>query len=196
MTQHGPNRSLSSPPAHQRKERRDKVDLQHWRPRRGRHMFHGFSSRGAFRADDWRLFRHRTEGPVTEKRSTPLCQRMIDDMDSCGLCVTTQIGRIRCVKHFAAFPWRTPDTATPGDLRACQLQRTTDGVSATTFSARVISLRQWVPPGRIVRVVCRSTTDRTPPFHADGSPMPPVQARAGRPGSRCSRRSSATALSG
>ena len=48
---------------------------------------------------------------------------------------------IRNVKHFAAFLGRAPDTATPDDLRAYQLQMANDGVSASTFNVRIISLR-------------------------------------------------------
>lgn len=52
-----------------------------------------------------------------------------------------QQGHIRCVKHFASFLGRSPDTATPEYLRAYQLQMTKDLVSATTFNVRIISLR-------------------------------------------------------
>jgi hypothetical protein len=78
---------------------------------------------------------------MKDEKTTPLCQRMIEDMDTRGLCEKIQQGHIRCVKHFAAFPGRSPDTATPDDLRAYQLQMTKDIVSATTFNVRVISLR-------------------------------------------------------
>jgi integrase/recombinase XerD len=45
------------------------------------------------------------------------------------------------VKHFAAFLGRSPDTATPEELRSYQLQMTNDGVSASTYNVRIISLR-------------------------------------------------------
>jgi len=35
---------------------------------------------------------------------TPLCQRMIEDMDIRGLCEKTQKAHIRNVKHFRSFP--------------------------------------------------------------------------------------------
>ena len=78
---------------------------------------------------------------MKDERTTPLRQRMIEDMQIRGLCEKTQQGHIRCVKHFAAFLGRAPDTATPDDLRAYQLQMTKDAVSATTFNVRIISLR-------------------------------------------------------
>jgi len=78
---------------------------------------------------------------MKEEKTTPLRQRMIEDMNIRGLCAKTQQGHIRCVKHFASFLGRSPDTATPEDLRAYQLQMTKDLVSATTFNVRIISLR-------------------------------------------------------
>jgi len=78
---------------------------------------------------------------MKEEKTTPLRQRMIEDMHIRGLCEKTQQGHIRCVKHFASFLGRSPDTATPEDLRAYQLQMTKDRVSATTFNVRIISLR-------------------------------------------------------
>ncbi len=47
---------------------------------------------------------------MKEERTTPLRQRMIEDVQFRGLCEKTQQGHIRCVKHFAGDPWarRTP----------------------------------------------------------------------------------------
>ena len=78
---------------------------------------------------------------MKEEKTTPLRQRMIEDMRIRGLCAKTQQAHIRHVKHFASFLGRSPDTATPDDLRAYQLDMTNAGVSATTFNVRIISLR-------------------------------------------------------
>lgn len=78
---------------------------------------------------------------MKEEKTTPLRQRMIEDMHIRGLGEKTQKAHIRNVKHFAAFLGRPPDTATPEDLRAYQLQMTNDGVSASTYNVRIISLR-------------------------------------------------------
>tara|TARA_R110002124_G_scaffold178496_1_gene346347 strand:- start:922 stop:1809 length:888 start_codon:yes stop_codon:yes gene_type:complete len=78
---------------------------------------------------------------MKEEKTTPLRQRMIEDMHIRGLGEKTQKAHIRNVKHFAAFLGRSPDTAMPEDLRAYQLQMTNDGVSASTFNVRIISLR-------------------------------------------------------
>ncbi len=72
---------------------------------------------------------------------TPLRQRMIEDMNTRGLGEKTQKAHIRNVKHFAAFLGRSPDTATPEELRSYQLKMTEDGTSASTFNVRIISLR-------------------------------------------------------
>jgi len=53
----------------------------------------------------------------------------------------TQKAHIRNVKHFAAFLGRSPDTATPEELRSYQLKMTQDGVSVSTYNIRIISLR-------------------------------------------------------
>ncbi|SFP20448.1 Site-specific recombinase XerD [Cohaesibacter marisflavi] len=78
---------------------------------------------------------------MTDQKTTPLRQRMIEDMNIRGLGIKTQKAHIRNVKHFAAFLGRPPDTATPEELRAYQLRMTEDGVSASTFNVRIISLR-------------------------------------------------------
>ncbi|MGN7754683.1 hypothetical protein [Sinorhizobium sp. 22678] len=45
------------------------------------------------------------------------------------------------IKDFAGFLKRSPDTATPDDLRAYQLHMTNAGVTPTTFNARIVALR-------------------------------------------------------
>jgi Phage integrase, N-terminal SAM-like domain len=58
---------------------------------------------------------------MTEERVTPLRQRMIEDMRIRGMGDKAQKSHIRVIKEFAAFLGRSPDTATPEDLRAYQL---------------------------------------------------------------------------
>lgn len=43
---------------------------------------------------------------MKEEKTTPLRQRMIEDMDIGGLCEKTQKGHILYIKHLAAFPGR------------------------------------------------------------------------------------------
>ena len=106
---------------------------------------------------------------MKEEKTTPLRQRMIEDMDIRGLCAKTQQGHIRCVKHFASFLGRSPDTATPEDLRAYQLQMTKDLVSATTFNVRIISLRFFFS------VTCgREEMKRYMQFHRQPRKLPVV----------------------
>ena len=78
---------------------------------------------------------------MKEEKTTPLRQRMIEDMRIRGMAEKTQAAHIRAVKDFAIFLKRSPDTATPEELRAYQLHMTNAGMSATTFNVRIVSLR-------------------------------------------------------
>lgn len=78
---------------------------------------------------------------MKEDRTTPLRERMIEDMRIRGMGEKTQKAHIRGVKDLAAFLGRSPDTATPEELRAYQLHMTNAGVSAATFNMRIVSLR-------------------------------------------------------
>jgi len=78
---------------------------------------------------------------MKEERTTPLRERMIEDMRIRGMGEKTQKGHIRAIKDFAAFLGRPPDTATPEELRAYQLHMTNTGVTPTTFNVRIVSLR-------------------------------------------------------
>ena len=78
---------------------------------------------------------------MKEEKTTPLRQRMIEDMRIRGMAEKTQAAHIRAVKDFAIFLKRSPDTATPEELRAYQLHMTNTGMSATTFNVRIVSLR-------------------------------------------------------
>jgi integrase/recombinase XerD len=60
---------------------------------------------------------------------SPLRQRMIEDMNARKLCSGTQRGHIRSCKRFAAFLRRSPDTATPEDIRRFQLHLAESGIS-------------------------------------------------------------------
>ena len=78
---------------------------------------------------------------MTEERTTPLRERMIEDMRIRGLGGKAQKAHIRGVKEFARFLKRSPDTATPDDLRAYQLHMTNAAIAPLTFNARVTALR-------------------------------------------------------
>ena len=58
---------------------------------------------------------------MTTRSISPLRERMIEDMTARGLHSGTQKGHIRGCKRFAAFLKRSPDTATPDDIRRFQL---------------------------------------------------------------------------
>jgi integrase/recombinase XerD len=76
-----------------------------------------------------------------KEKTTPLRERMIEDMRVRGLGDKAQKAHIRAIKDFAGFLGRTPDTATPEDLRAYQLHMTEAGIAPPTFNARIMALR-------------------------------------------------------
>ena len=58
---------------------------------------------------------------MSQKPISPLRARMIEDMAVRNFVEKTKNDYIRCVKSFAAFLGRSPDQATPEDLRAFQV---------------------------------------------------------------------------
>lgn len=66
---------------------------------------------------------------------------MIEDMHVRGLGDKAQKFHIRVIKDFTPFLGRSPDTATPDDLRAYQLHMADPGITPTTFDARIVALR-------------------------------------------------------
>ena len=78
---------------------------------------------------------------MTDQRTTPLRERMIEDMRIRGMGEKAQAAHIRAIKNFAAYLGHSPDTATPEELRSYQLQMTDAGISAATFNVRISSLR-------------------------------------------------------
>lgn len=78
---------------------------------------------------------------MSEKPISPLRRRMIEDMTVRNFTPDTQRDYIRAVKNLAAFLGRSPDTATPEDLRRFQLHLTQSGVRAPTINGTVTALR-------------------------------------------------------
>lgn len=78
---------------------------------------------------------------MTEERTTPLRERMIEDMRIRSIGEKAQQSHIRAIKDFASFLGRAPDTATPEELRSYQLHITNAGVSPSTFNVRIVALR-------------------------------------------------------
>ena len=78
---------------------------------------------------------------MTNEKMTPLRERMMEDMRIRGMGDKAQKSHIRAIKDFATFLMRSPDTATPEELRAYQLHMTDTGVTASTFNTRIVALR-------------------------------------------------------
>ncbi len=81
------------------------------------------------------------EVPMTQERMSPLRQRMIEDMRIKGMGDKAQKAHIRALKDFTTFLDRSPDTATPDDLRAYQLHMADAGVTPSTYNRRIVALR-------------------------------------------------------
>jgi integrase/recombinase XerD len=78
---------------------------------------------------------------MSKKPISPQRQRMIEDMSLRKLAEDTQRNYIRAVKNLTAFLHRSPDTATPEDLRLFQLHLVNTGVRPPTINATVTALR-------------------------------------------------------
>jgi integrase/recombinase XerD len=78
---------------------------------------------------------------MSEKPISPLRQRMIEDMTVRNFVEKTKNDYVRHVKSLAAFLGRSPDTATPEDLRRFQLNQTQTGVRPPTVNGSVAALR-------------------------------------------------------
>jgi integrase/recombinase XerD len=74
---------------------------------------------------------------MSEKPISDLRRRMIEDMTIRGFTQATQRDYIRSVRILAAFIGRSPDTATPDEIRAYQLRLREDGASPSKTNAIV-----------------------------------------------------------
>lgn len=69
---------------------------------------------------------------MSSRTITPLRQRMIEDMEARRLSAATQRYHVNSCKRFAAFLGRSPETATPDDIRRFQHHLTDRGLSIIT----------------------------------------------------------------
>ena len=78
---------------------------------------------------------------MSETPISLLRRRMIEDMTIRNFSADTQRNYIRAVKNLAIFLGRSPDTATPEDLRLFQLHLTENRVRPPTINATVSAVR-------------------------------------------------------
>ena len=78
---------------------------------------------------------------MSETPISPLRRRLIEDMTVRNFVEKTRHDYIRHVRTFTAFLGRSPDTATPEDLRRFQLHQTETGVRPPTINGAVAALR-------------------------------------------------------
>ena len=72
---------------------------------------------------------------------SPLRRRMLDDMAMRGLHEDTQRNSIMSVRNFATFLGRSPETATPEDVRRFQIHQADSGVQPPTVNNAVSGRR-------------------------------------------------------
>ncbi len=78
---------------------------------------------------------------MTTAPMSPLRRRMVEDMQIRGLEATTQTSYLRAIEVFAGFLGRSPDSATPEELRAWQLHMARAQVSIPVYNHRITVLR-------------------------------------------------------
>ena len=74
---------------------------------------------------------------MTDQHVPALRQRFLEDMRIKGLQPKTQTMYLRAMRDFTRFLGRSPDTATPEDLRAFQLDMSEKGTGSATFNNRL-----------------------------------------------------------
>jgi len=77
---------------------------------------------------------------MTDQYVSKLRQRFLEDMRIKGLLPKTQTMYLRAMREFTRFLGHAPDTATPEELRAFQLDMKDRGVGAPTFNNRLTVL--------------------------------------------------------
>ena len=130
---------------------------------------------------------------MSEKPISPLRRRMIEDMSVRNFVEKTRNDYIRHVRTFTAFLGRSPDTATPEDLRRFQLHQTQTGVRAPSINGSVAALRFFFTVTldrpemarhltfvREPRKISGDLEPRRGGAAASGCPRTQVQGRAGR----------------
>ena len=78
---------------------------------------------------------------ATANSISPLRQRMLDDMRMRKLAPKTQQHYLRCVRQFAGFLGRSPDTASTEELRRYQLFLVDRGTSPISLNAAITGLK-------------------------------------------------------
>jgi len=78
---------------------------------------------------------------MTDEAMSPLRRRMIEDMTIRKLAPKTQEGYIRTIKNFAVFLGRSPDMASPEDVRRFQLHLAQCGAHVSMLNHTVSALR-------------------------------------------------------
>src|SRR5260370_41274284 len=116
---------------------------------------------------------------MSEKPISPLRRRMIEDMSVRNFVENTRNEYIRHVRTFTAFLGRSPDTATPEDLRRFQLHQTQTGGRAPSINGSVPALRFFFPAALHCPAMGRHLTFVREPRQIPGLFVPGKVARLG-----------------
>src|ERR1700750_1821515 len=99
---------------------------------------------------------------------SPLRQRLIEDMNVRRVSRSTQHNYIRDVGRFATFLGRSPDKATPDDVRQFQIEQREAGVPTPTMNSIVSALRffftQTIDRPDLARKLIRAAHPRNLPI--------------------------------
>lgn len=88
--------------------------------------------------------------PVLDTRTSPLRQRLIDDMNLRRFSSETQRNYLRDLGRLATFLGRSPDTATADDLRRFQIEQQEDGVPVRQSFRRLRAAPVVAPESLII----------------------------------------------
>jgi len=80
---------------------------------------------------------------MTKEVFSPLRQRMIEDMNARKLGAHSQRGHVQSCIRFAAFLKRSPETATPDDIRQFQLHLIESGLSIGNRNRIMTGSSSW-----------------------------------------------------
>ena len=106
---------------------------------------------------------------------SPLRQRMIEDMNARKLGKHSQRSHIDSCKRFAAFLKRSPETATPDDIRRFQLHLIESGLSICNRNR--IGARDAAAAGSYGRDLSPARAAEDPAGDEPGRDTPPVGRR-------------------
>ena len=100
--------------------------------------------------------------PLSVPARRDLRQRMIEDMNVRSFSAKTQHDYLRIVSRFAAFLGRSPDLATPEDIRRFQIEQREAGMPAPAMNSHVCGACGSSSPRRSTVQICHASCSAFP----------------------------------